>query len=159
MKYYKDTNNKVFAYEADGSQDEIVPSDQVPITEAEALAILAPSPTALIALAHDRIDAAYQTAVNAMTAGYPEDEVKSWSKQETEARAWVADNTVSTPWLDGAALARGITKSELVSKVIEKASLFAPLHGQFTGKRQKLRDEINALGPTPTQAQLDAIQW
>jgi hypothetical protein len=36
MKYYKDSANIVFAYEADGSQDHVIPADQTPITEAEA---------------------------------------------------------------------------------------------------------------------------
>ena len=39
------------------------------------------------------------------------------------------------------------------------AALFATLHGEFTGKRQKLRDQIAALGDSPDQKQLDAIQW
>lgn len=113
----------------------------------------------LIEAAHARINTAYQAAVNALTAGYPEDEIKSWPKQEIEARAWLADNNVATPWIDAAVVARGIAKSELVTKIIANADLFAPAHGQLTGKRQALRDQISALGETPTQEQLDAVQW
>lgn len=36
MKYYKNPNNEIFAYEADGSQDRIIPKDYVAITDAEA---------------------------------------------------------------------------------------------------------------------------
>lgn len=37
MKYYKNPKtNELFAYEADGSQDDIIPSHLVQITEAEA---------------------------------------------------------------------------------------------------------------------------
>ncbi len=36
MKYYKDINNQVYAYEDDGSQDAYIPETLVPITEAEA---------------------------------------------------------------------------------------------------------------------------
>lgn len=39
MKTYKDLNNNLFAYEEDGSQDSIIPSDYVLITDAEADAI------------------------------------------------------------------------------------------------------------------------
>ena len=36
MKIYKDLNNNLWAYEEDGSQDNIIPSDYILITEAEA---------------------------------------------------------------------------------------------------------------------------
>ena len=37
MKHYKDLNtNELYAYEADGSQDRIIPKDYVAITDAEA---------------------------------------------------------------------------------------------------------------------------
>ena len=32
MRYYKDTNDRVFAYELDGSQDHLITSDMVEIT-------------------------------------------------------------------------------------------------------------------------------
>jgi|SRR6185437_3358191 len=161
MKYYKDANNQVYAFEADGSQDAFIPQGLTPISEQEAAAIISPPPTAveMIASAQDRISTAYQAAVDALTAGYPQDEIASWPKQETEARAWLADNTVTTPWIDAAASSRGIAKADFVNLVIGNANALAPLHGALTGKRQKLRDEITSLGSNPTQAQLDAIQW
>ena len=36
MKHYKNSLNEIFAYEADGSQDRIIPKDYVAITDAEA---------------------------------------------------------------------------------------------------------------------------
>ena len=36
MKHYKSPNNEIFAYEADGSQDHIIPKDYVAVTDAEA---------------------------------------------------------------------------------------------------------------------------
>ena len=36
MKHYLSPDNKVFAYEADGSQDHLIPSDYTPITQAQA---------------------------------------------------------------------------------------------------------------------------
>ena len=108
-----------------------------------------------------RINAAYQEAMNTLTAGagYPEDEVRSWPKQEAEARLWLLNADAATPWIDGAAAGRGITKAELVNKIMANAALFASQHGELTGKRQKLRDQIAALGDSPDQEQLDAIQW
>jgi hypothetical protein len=40
MKYYKDTNNKIFAYELDGSQDHLI-GNKTPITKQQADAIIA----------------------------------------------------------------------------------------------------------------------
>lgn len=105
-----------------------------------------------------RINAAYQGAINTITAGYPEGEVMNWPKQEAEARAWLLDADAATPWIDGAVAGRSITKAELVDKIIANATLFARLHGKLTGKRQNLRDRIAALD-SPHRQQLDEIQW
>ncbi|KLU15337.1 MULTISPECIES: tail fiber assembly protein [Xenorhabdus] len=47
MKYYKSTDNKIYAFESNGSQDAWIKPDLTPITEAEAeaLAIVNPPPT------------------------------------------------------------------------------------------------------------------
>lgn len=44
MKYYKDANGNVFAFEADGSQDTFINPDFVAMTENEVNAHLAPQP-------------------------------------------------------------------------------------------------------------------
>ena len=102
-----------------------------------------PEPTAeeRIAAAHARINRHYELAVNALTAGYPETEVASWTKQEAEARALYENPTSLTPWIDGAAAARGITRGELAILIISNANAMLPFHGSLTGKRQKLRDQ------------------
>lgn len=112
-----------------------------------------------IAAAHARINGAYEASVMALTSGYPESEISSWPKQEAEARAWLKDSNAATPWIDSAATARGIPKVDFIAKVIEQADQLAPVHGALSGKRQYLRDQIDALGPTPTAQQLDSIQW
>ncbi|HFF1652495.1 TPA: tail fiber assembly protein [Providencia rettgeri] len=45
MKYYKDKNNEVYAYESDGSQDTFIADDLVLIAEQEAFAITNPPPS------------------------------------------------------------------------------------------------------------------
>lgn len=45
MKYYKDKNNTVYAYESDGSQDYIIPYDFLAISEADADALRNPAQT------------------------------------------------------------------------------------------------------------------
>lgn len=39
MKLYKNENNEIFAYELDGSQDQLIPNDFVAITQEEAAQI------------------------------------------------------------------------------------------------------------------------
>ena len=45
MKHYKDTNNNVYAYESDGSQDHLIPKDFVAITDTEAKTLTTIIPT------------------------------------------------------------------------------------------------------------------
>lgn len=40
MNYYKSPTNEIFAYAADGSQDSIIPSDYIQITEVQATGII-----------------------------------------------------------------------------------------------------------------------
>jgi hypothetical protein len=47
VKYYKDENGSVFAYEADGSQDEFISENLTPITESEANALRGIDPDAV----------------------------------------------------------------------------------------------------------------
>lgn len=44
MKYYKDAQNNVFAYESDGSQDTYIKPGLIPITDMEMEALTAPEP-------------------------------------------------------------------------------------------------------------------
>lgn len=159
MKYYKDQDGNVFAFEADGSQDRYIKPDYVPMTQEEFDLSMSPPESTRIAAAGSRINAAYENAVRQITAGYPESEIKSWDKQEAEARAWLVNKNAPTPWIDAAATSRNLQKDELVQRIIAKAFVFATIHGQLTGHRQRLEDQIDALGDNPTQEQLDAIQW
>jgi hypothetical protein len=118
-----------------------------------------PSAAERISAAHARINAAYEKAVKELTAGYPDREIASWDKQEAEARALYADTSAVTPWIDGAAAARGMPRLNLAILIISNANALLPFHGALTGKRQKLRDAIDALGSEATQQQLDAIKW
>ena len=45
MKYYKDENNVVYAYDAYGTQDAFIKEGLIPITRSEAMAIVNPPPT------------------------------------------------------------------------------------------------------------------
>ena len=89
------------------------------------------------------INAAYQQAIAKMTPGYPDDERLTFDKQEREARAWLADNSTSTPFIEALAAGRQMDKAELVSRIIAKADAFALASGSLTGQRQRYEDLLN----------------
>ena len=68
------------------------------------------------------INAAYEASISALTETYPPSEILSWDKQETEARAYLADANASTPFIDALSTARGIDKTELVTRIMATPS-------------------------------------
>ena len=85
----------------------------------------------------------YENTVVSLTAGVPASEVLTWTKQEQEARAYLVDNSVSTPLINGIIANRSkYTKDELVLKIIEKADAYAAAIGQLVGIRQDVEDNI-----------------
>ncbi len=92
----------------------------------------------------EEVNASYDTATSALVSTYPSTELLTFDKQENEARAWLADNTTSTPLIDALALGRGIDKAELVRRIIAKAGAFAVATGYLTGQRQKYEDQLEA---------------
>lgn len=121
-------------YEADPSQfEQLVDPEPVPLTLEEAKA-------AKLA----EINAACQSTLEALTPTYPERELTTFDKQESEARAYLADATASTPLLSALAAARGIELADLVQRVIAKADAFAVASGSIIGQRQALEDRLDA---------------
>ena len=84
----------------------------------------------------------FQLQVLSLTEGSSPSEQATWTKQEQEARAWLADNAVSTPLIDAMVNARGCTKEYLVGKIIEKADLYAAEVGRLLGEKQRLEKEL-----------------
>ena len=64
MKYFKDQNNAVYAYEADGSQDAFIKPDLTPITYEEAQELISPPEPTFEEYA-EMIRAALQSAIDA----------------------------------------------------------------------------------------------
>lgn len=106
--------------------------------------------------AMQRINVGYEAEMGAILNSYPQAETLTWDKQEREARAWQADNTVATPYIDALAAGRSMDKAELVSRIIAKADAWVSLSGAATGKRQALEDSVTA---ATTIEEANAIQW
>lgn len=118
----------------------------------------APEPTLEEAQAAQlaQINADFEAAAQALTAGYPEAERLTWPIQQSEALAWAADDNAPTPYLDGLAAARGITPAEMRSLTLAQVQAFQAASQQLVGTRQRLRDEINAAA---TVAAVRAVVW
>ena len=98
---------------------------------------------------------------SSLLVGYPQTEIESFYRQEKEALAWRADNSVATPMLTKIANVRGIAFDELVRKVLEKSDQFAVAIGAIIGQRQKFEDALMA-GTTIEQVEKLAegiAQW
>ena len=90
------------------------------------------------------INAAADRTIATLTVTYPDREISTFDKQESEARDWTADNTAPTPLLSALAQARGIPLSDLVGRVLAKADAFAVASGSIIGQRQALEDRLDA---------------
>lgn len=90
------------------------------------------------------INTAADRAISTLTATYPDREIATFDKQESEARAYAADATASTPLLSALAQARGIPLPDLVERVLAKADAFAVASGSIIGQRQALEDRLDA---------------
>ena len=90
------------------------------------------------------INAECQRMLESLTPTYPERELTTFDKQESEARAYAADATASTPLLSALAAGRGISLADLVKRVLAKADAFAVASGSIIGQRQALEDRLDA---------------
>lgn len=115
--------------------------------------------TELIKAKLKEINVVFEKSMSLVVTGYPEKEISSWAKQESEARAYVASNSASTPLIDALSTARNLPKAELVTRIIAKADLFAGVSGQLIGYRQSLEDQLNSLPQTATAEDVEAIVW
>lgn len=89
--------------------------------------------------------AEYRKHIQIIAAGYPLSERESWPVQTEEARALESDATAGTPWIDAAALARGLDRVVLAKRILAKDSKYRQIHGELTGTRQRIEDQIDAL--------------
>lgn len=99
---------------------------------------------------------AFSKGMEAVKAGYPEEEVLSWSKQEAEATAYAASPSAPVPLLSGIASARGIEVDDLAGRVLAKARAWAIMSGAMIGRRQACEDAVDA---ATTIEEVRAIVW
>lgn len=98
----------------------------------------------------------FEKAAESLTAGYPSTERLTWPVQQSEALAWEVEPNTPTPYLDGLALARGISKQEMRTKTVEVVREFLAASQYLVGTRQRLRDAAQSAA---TAEDLQAIRW
>lgn len=96
----------------------------------------------------------YEAAASMLKFGYPPSEIDTWGIQREEALNWHADNSRPTPWIDNAALVRGLDRVELATRIVRNTGMFVSASSFLTGRRQGIEDAITA---ATTQAELNAI--
>lgn len=96
---------------------------------------------------------------NIYISTYPLFERQTWPNQEAEARAWLADNNYESARLTSLATYRGLTVEEIATRIINKVDLFNGVADQLMGQRQAMEDQLNALPPEATLADVKAIWW
>ena len=87
---------------------------------------------------------AYEQAVAKMTSGYPPSEIATWERQRAEALAWENDIAAPTPWIDLAASARGLERTDYLIRTLAKVKSFAQASAWLTGRRHGIDDAIRA---------------
>lgn len=105
------------------------------------------------------IDAASVAALDQVRSDYPDYEQLSWERQEREARDG------GGPLIQAIADARGLSLEELISRIIAKADAYQQAAGIVIGRRQALRDQIDAieadeeLNDAAKREAIEAVTW
>ena len=168
MKYYITPDNKIRAFELDGSQDHLIKPDMTEIDESEIQSVINSSLTIkqLLDNKQSEITQKFKAAMSPITGIYTDEDIASFPTQEAEAKAWQADNTAATPFIDGLLANRpSVDKATLVQRIIDNATTYKAVAGPAIGKKQHYEDLLYALKaqhedpeqPDVTKADIDAI--
>lgn len=85
----------------------------------------------------------YSHHTEELTKPYPPTERESWPIQSSEAWELKLNDSAETPWIDAAATARGMSRFELMARIITKDRMYRGYHGAITGNRQRLEDLLD----------------
>lgn len=92
----------------------------------------------------DNAIATYNTALAALEAAYPQRVRDTWPQQSAEAKAYQADPNATTAFLDGMLAKKpGVTKAELVTKILNNYTAYSTLVGAALGAMQTTIEQIN----------------
>ena len=168
MRYFINQQGTIFAFEDDGSQDHLLTDEMTEIDESELQSVIDASLTIdqLLDNKQSEITQKFKQAMSPITGIYTDEDIASFPTQEAEAKAWQADNTAATPFIDGLLANRpSVDKATLVQRIIDNANTYKAVAGPAIGKKQHYEDQLYALKaqhedpeqPDVTKADIDAI--
>lgn len=168
MKYFKNDNGEVFAFESDGSQDHLITADMTEIDEAQVQSVIDSSLPIeqLLDKKQSEITQKFKQAMSPITGIYTDEDIASFPTQEAEAKAYMLDNNAATPFIDGLLANRpSVDRATLVQRIIDNATTYKAVAGPAIGKKQHFEDLLYALKgqhedpeqPDVTKADIDAI--
>ena len=99
----------------------------------------------------------YERCTKFLESTYPESERASWAVQSLEAAAYYSNHENITPWLDAAAESRGVSRSEMAELISGMDSAYRVNHGNLTGIRQRLRNDIDTAQDLDELQEIDLI--
>ena len=130
---------------AQGGHTRIWQGEWVQVLDADVPPAAEPTPPSADQL-RTALTAEYERRMQAIAAGYPPSERESWPVQTSEATALIADPQAATPWIDSAAVARGVDRFGLALRIVAKDAQYRVFSGTLSGVRQRIEDAIDAAG-------------
>ena len=132
-------DNKISIFRIDGLQ--LTTSDEAAIQAI--IDSYDPLPKAK-ADAKARLVEQFNAVMSDIENAYPEAVKRTFDRQESEAREYVANNAVIGSTLQRLATKRGITVDDLATKIITKADALRVLVDDLNGDMQALEDQIES---------------
>ena len=88
------------------------------------------------------INRLFEIVMSSLLSSYPKFEISTFDQQKTEA-----DNMSGpTPIIDQIAIAKGVTREEVATRIRGKANVLAPYSGLYLAAKQVLIERIEKLG-------------
>ena len=140
MKLFKDTNNNVYAYELDGSQDYLIPSDYISITDAEAYSMLNPpieftvAKHSLLVKIDANTDAVYSAVIGARGNEYNDASAQALAYR-TAGYTGTAGNKVES-W----ATAKGWTNTQAADNILAQTASWRAVEDMIRANRLSLKE-------------------
>ncbi len=88
------------------------------------------------------INTTYTQRIKAIIGDIPQSEIDTWSKQEAQALVWQADNNAAVPFIQNLAIERNLKLSELVSRILEKVTIYEDLSSKALGQKHASEDAM-----------------
>ena len=103
----------------------------------------------------------FKAKISQLKTGYTDEEILSWDQQSKEAELYLLDDTSTVSLIQKIALQRGVSLSELATKISEKNALFNESYGSILGTYQKNKDTLDGidLEDETTFSNIDLYGW